>query len=170
MNFKKLSQIVALSMLLLAMLSAFAPSSAAAQTQQTAALLLMKAFVDGKEIYFVHLEASDEKAAQQMTDMFKSPVLYVPSLTQVPAEALANVYSFKNGAEGQISVFDNQPGMVGYTPLRQLNMVAWVDGKTPRLLKSVAEINAAQDAGELTVKPTVIVVNMPFVVWNGGKR
>ena len=170
MNLKKLSLIVALGALLIAALSACAPSAAAAQTQPTAALPVNKAFVDGKEIYFVHLEASDEKAAQQMTDMMKSPTLFVPSLAKVPAEALANVYSFKNGAEGQVSVFDNPPGAEGYTPLRQVNVVVWAEGKTPRVLKSVAEVLAAQEAGELAVKATGIVANMPFITWDGGKR
>lgn len=170
MNFKKFSLIVALSALLLATLAACAPSNAAAHTQQTAALPVNKGFADGKEIYFVHLEASDEKAAQQMTDMMNSPTLFVPSLAKVPAEALANVYSFKNGAEGQVSVFDNQPGIEGYTPLRQVNVVVWAEGKTPRVLKSAAEINTAKDAGELVVKATGIVVNMPFISWDGGKR
>ena len=170
MNSKKFSLIVVLGALLLVTLSACTSSNAAAQQAQAASLPVNKGFVDGKEIYFVHLEASDEAAAQKMTDMMKSPTLFVPSLAKVPAEALANVYSFKNGAEGQPSVFDNQPGVEGYTPLRQLNMVVWAEGKTPRVLKSVAEINAAKDAGELLVKATDIVVNMPFITWDGGKR
>jgi len=105
-----------------------------------------------------------------MTDMMKSPTLFVPSLAKVPAEALANVYSFKNGAEGQVSVFDNAPGTDGYTPLRQVSTVVWADGAKVRVLKSVAEIMAAQDAGELVVKATGIVANMPFITWDGGKR
>jgi hypothetical protein len=168
MNHKKFS-LVLLGMLLLAVIAGCAPAGDA-EEMPTAALPVNKAFADGKEIYFVHLEASDENAAQQMTEMMDSPTLYVPSLAKVPAEALANVYSFNNGAEGQDSVCDNPPGMEGYTPLRQLNMVVWADGKTPRVLKSVAEINAAKDAGEVSIVPTGIVVNMPFVVWDGGMR
>jgi len=168
MNYKKLSLIVALGALLLATLSACAPSSAAAQTQ-TAALPVNKGYTDGKEIYFIHLEASDEGAAKQLTDMMKSPVLYVPSLAKVPAEALANVYSFKNGVK-QGSVFDNHPSMDCYSPLRQLNLVVWADETKARELKSVAEIMAAKDAGNLAIKATGIVINMPFVTWDGGKR
>jgi len=167
MNTKKLSLVV-FGLLLIAVLAGCAPK--ATEQVQTAALPVNKAFADGKEIYFVHLEASDEAAAQQLTDMMKSPVLYVPSLGKVPAEALANVYSFKNGVKGQVSVFDNPPGTSGYTPLRQLNMVVWADATKARELKSVAEIMAAKDAGELAIKATGIVVNMPFVVWDGGKR
>lgn len=168
MNHKKFSLIL-LGALLLVMLAACAPAKEADE-MPTAALPVNKAFVDGKEIYFVHLEASDQKAAQQMTDMMDSPTLYVPSLANVPAEALANVYSFKNGVEGQVSVFDNPPNTDGYTPLRQLNIVIWADGVKASELKSVAEIMAAKDAGELVIKATGIVANMPFIVWDGGMR
>jgi hypothetical protein len=116
------------------------------EEMQTAALPVNMAFADGKEIYFVHLEASDENVAKQLTDMMQSPVIYVPSLAKTPIEALANVYSFKNGVEGQVSVFDNPPGTDGYTPLRQLNVVNWADMSKGRELKSVAEIMAAKDA------------------------
>jgi hypothetical protein len=37
-------------------------------------------------------------------------------------------------------------------------------------LKSVAEIQAAEAAGEVTIAQPGVVVNMPFVVWDGGKR
>ncbi len=168
MNVKRLSLVV-IGVLLMALIAACAPATGAEQIQ-TAALPVNRAFAEGKEIFFVHLEASDEGAAKQLTDMMQSPVFYVPSLAKTPAEALANVYSFKNGVESQVSVFDNPPGTDGYTPLRQLNMVVWADGVQARELKSVADIMAAQDAGELAIKATGIVVNMPFVTWDGGKR
>ena len=168
MNFKILSLVV-IGALLLAVIAGCAPTKGT-EEMQTAALPVNMAFADGKEIYFVHLEASDENVAKQLTDMMQSPVIYVPSLAKAPIEALANVYSFKNGVEGQVSVFDNPPGTDGYTPLRQLNVVNWADVSKGRELKSVAEIMAAKDAGELAVLPTGIVVNMPFVVWDGGKR
>jgi len=166
MHHKKFYLIV-LSALLFVMLAACAPTK---EEMPTAALPVNKAFADGKEIYFVHLEASDENAALQMTEMMNSPTLYVPSLAKVPVEALANVYSFKNGVDGQVSVFDNPPNTDGYTPLRQVNMVIWAEGKTPRVLKSVDEIMTAKDAGELVVKATGVVVNMPFITWDGGER
>ena len=168
MNYKKFSLVLPV-MLLLAVIAGCAPAKGA-EEMPTAALPVNKAFADGKEIYFVHLEASDENAAQQMTEMMDSPTLYVPSLAKVPVEALANVYSFKNGVDGQVSVFDNPPNTDGYTPLRHLSVVIWADGVKARELKSVAEILSARDAGELAIKPTGIVVNMPFVVWDGGMR
>jgi hypothetical protein len=135
-----------------------------------------KAYADGKEIYFVHTEASDPGVAEKLTNMMKSPVVYVPSLANVPDESLANVYVFTNGIEGsgplgfQADIFDNPPSTDGYSPLRRLNVITWADGASSRELKSVAEVLDAQTAGELTIEQPGVVINMPFVVWDGGKR
>ena len=135
-----------------------------------------RAYAEGKEIYFVHTEASDPGVAETLTDMMTSPVIHVPSLANVPDEALANVYVFTNGVEGsgpfgfQADVFDNPPGTDGYTPLRRLNVATWADGVTAREITSVADVLAAEAAGELTIEQPGVVINMPFVVWDGGKR
>jgi hypothetical protein len=135
-----------------------------------------KAYADGKEIYFVHTEASDAGVSETLTNMMKSPVVYVPSLANVPDESLANVYVFTNGVKGsgpfsfQADVFDNPPGTDGYTPLRRLNVSTWADGTTPRELKSVAEVMEAESNGELVIEQPGVVINMPFVVWDGGQR
>ena len=135
-----------------------------------------KAYAEGEEIYFVHTEASDADVADKLTAMMKSPMLYVPSLINVPDEALANAYVFTNGVEGsgpfgfQADVFDNPPGTDGYSPLRRLNVITWVDETKVRELKSAADVLDAEKAGELTIEQPGVVVNMPFVVWDGGKR
>jgi hypothetical protein len=135
-----------------------------------------KAYAEGKEIYFVHTEASDAGVADKLTNMMKSPVLLVPSLANVPDEALANVYAFTNGVTGsgpfgfQPDVFDNPPGADGYTPLRRLNLVTWADASLARELKSADEVLAALAADQLTIEQPGVVINMPFVVWDGGKR
>ena len=142
----------------------------------TAALPAGKAWSEGKEIFFVHTEASDAGVAEKLTNMMKSPVLLVPSLAKVPADALAQVYVFTNGVVGkgpfgfQSDVFPNPPGSDGYSPLRNINAVTWADPAVARELKSVAEVMAAKDAGEVTIEQPGVVVNMPFVVWDGGKR
>ncbi len=135
-----------------------------------------KAYAEGKEIFFVHTESSDSGVSETLTNMMKSPVLYVPSLANVPDELLANVYVFTNGVEGsgpfgfQADVFDNPPGTDGYTPLRRLNVITWAEGTTAREITSVADVLAAEVAGELTIEQPGVVINMPFVVWDGGKR
>lgn len=167
-----------ISLILLAMLALLVAACApqAAEEMPKAELPAGKAWADGKEIYFVHTEASDADVAQLLTDMMASPVLHVPSLANVAAESLADVYVFDNGIEGmgpfgfQADVFNNPPGMAGYSPLRRVNIVTWVDPSKARLLTSEAEILSARDAGEVTITQPGVVVNMPFVVWDGGQR
>ncbi|MEW6286277.1 MAG: hypothetical protein AB1509_08610 [Chloroflexota bacterium] len=169
----KKSSLILLSMLAL-IIAACAPR--AAEEMPKAELPAGKAWADGKEIYFVHTEASDADVAKLLTDMMTSPVLHVPSLANVPAESLADVYVFDNGLEGmgpfgfQADVFNNPPGTTGYSPLRRVNVVTWLDPAQARLLTSEAEVLAARDAGEVTIAQPGVVVNMPFVVWEGGQR
>jgi hypothetical protein len=154
-------------------LAACAPNTA---EMPKAELPAGKAWAEGKEIYFVHTEASDADVAQLLTDMMTSPVLHVPSLADVPAESLAEVYVFDSGLEGmgpfgfQADVFDSPPGTPGYSPLRRVNVVTWADPAKARLLTSEAEILSAKDAGEVMIAQPGAVVNMPFVVWDGGQR
>jgi hypothetical protein len=135
-----------------------------------------KAYAEGNEIYFVHTEASDAGVAEKLTNMMESPVMFVPSLASVPDDSLANVYVFTNGIEGkgpfgfQSDVFDNPPGTDGYTPLRRLNVITWADGADARELTSVAEVLEAESSGELAIEQPGVVINMPFVFWDGGKR
>lgn len=160
----------------LVLLSVFLSACAAQQGPAKAELPAGKAYADGKEIYFVHTEASDLGIADKLTNMMKSPVLFVPSLAQVPPGALANVYVFSNGLAGsgplgyQPDVFDNPPGTAGYSPLRWLNAVTWVDPSQARELTSAADVLAAETAGELKIEQPGVIINMPFVVWDGGKR
>lgn len=135
-----------------------------------------KAYAEGKEIYFVHTEASDADIAKLLSDMMTSPVIHVPALSNVPAEALANVYVFDNGLEGmgplgfQADVFDNPPGTDGYSPLRRLSVVTWADPSQAVLFTSVEEILAAEEAGKVSIAQPGVVINMPFVTWDGGQR
>lgn len=134
------------------------------------------AYAEGREIYFMHTEASDADVAQLLTEMMDSPVLHVPTLAAVPDSALANVYVFANGPDGMgplgfaPDVFDAPPGAAGYTPLRRLVLVTWADPGAGRVLKSAAEVVEAAAAGAVTLEEPGVVINMPFVVWDGGKR
>jgi hypothetical protein len=134
------------------------------------------AYVDGKEIYFMHTEVSDAGIAKLLSGMMNSPVLEVPSLAKAPAEMLADVYVFKNGIKGmgplgfQPDVFDNPPGSPGYTPLRRLVLVTWKDEKSSRELKSLADVKAAEGKAEITFERPGVVINMPFVTWPAGRR
>ena len=167
---KKLSILLIAAMILL---TACAPQQSG---PAKAELPAGKAYAEGKEIYFVHTEASDAGVAEKLTGMMKLPVILVPSLANVPDESLANVYVFTNGLKGsgpfgfQPDVFDNPPGTDGYTPLRRLNAITWEDETKARELKSAEEVLEAEKAGEIKIEQPGVVINMPFVVWDGGKR
>ena len=162
-----------LASLLIVLLSACAPKQTG---PAKAEIPVDKGYVDGSEIYFTHTEVSDAALAEKMGAGMESPVLYVPTLAHVTDHALANVYVFANGVPGasmsglQPSVFDNPPGTEGYSPLRRLNVVVWVDETKARELRSAAEVLQAAEAGELGIKQPGVVINMPFIVWEGGQR
>jgi hypothetical protein len=132
------------------------------------------AYAEGQEIRFMHTEVSDPDVAKLLSDMMSSPVLYVPSLAQ--AAVTVPVYVFKNGGAGmgplgfQADVFGDLPGTDSYTPLRKIVFATWTDAGKARELKSVSEILEAQKNGEVTLEQSNVVVNMPFVIWPGGKR
>jgi len=155
-----------------------AVSACASNGKETPTVLLPtgKAYAEGKEIYFIHTEVSDAEIATLLTNMMSSPVLLVPGLADSSEAALAEVFVFSNGLEGmgplgfQMDVFDNPPGSEGYSPLRRLNVVTWSEPAKARLLKSSAEVMVARDAGEVSIEQPGVVINMPFVVWDGGKR
>jgi len=134
------------------------------------------AYAEGSEIYFSHTEASDSTVAEKLTAMMKSPVLVVPSLAEASDSMLADVYVFQNGVTGsgplgfQPDVFNNPPGSEGYSPLRKIIFATWQNAQQAKILKSEAEITAAVSAGEIVLEPSDVVVNMPFMTWDGGKR
>jgi hypothetical protein len=167
------TNLMLISFLLITVLAACAPTQSG---PAKAELPAGSAYAEGEEIYFIHTEASDVGVSEKLTNMMKSPVIHVPSLANVPAESLANVYVFTNGINGsgpfgfQPDVFDNPPGTEGYSPLRRLNVVTWLVESQARELKAADEVLAAQKAGEITLEQPGVVINMPFVVWSGGKR
>jgi hypothetical protein len=137
-------------------------------------LPLIKGYVKGHEVFYITTEVSDEKVADHLTNLTGARVVYAPSLKNTPADSLANIYEFKNGIKGsgpqgfQPNVADSQPGDLGYSPVWRINLVEWKQGVTPRELKSEVDIIAAREKGELSITPANVIVNCPFVKWNGG--
>ncbi len=133
-------------------------------------------FYSGQEILFIHTEASDQSVASMLTMMMGSPVIFVPSLKDVPLSSLGEVYVFTNGVAGngpfgfQPDVFSSVPTDRDYTPLRTVKLVSWNDPSAARELHSVEEVKDAEAKGEMTVSNPGVVVNMPIVKWQGGRR
>lgn len=137
-------------------------------------LPLTQGYVGGNKVFYISTEASDKDLAAHLTNLTGARVAFAPSLAKTPAGALANIYAFTNGIEGpgplgfQPNVADSQPGDAKYSPLWRINMVEWQNGTTPKELKSEAEILAASQKGDVKVMPSELVVNCPFVQWEGG--
>jgi hypothetical protein len=136
-------------------------------------------FLEGESIYFIHTEVSDPEIGDVLTQMMGSPVPVVPALAQAPQEMLANVYVFTNGVQPdgprgpldhQPDVFDRPVGSESYSPLRQIVLTTWQERAEPRVLTSAAEVQAAIEAGEVSVEQSGLVANMPLLTWPGGQR
>ncbi len=134
------------------------------------------AYYEGEEVFFIHTETSDQEIADLLTGMMDSPVLVVPELAEIPEKALSKVYVFTNGVRGngplgfQPDVFDSAPGDEGYSPLRSLYLVTWEDESQARELKTLREVQEAEEAGEVTIERQDAVINEPFLTWPSGQR
>ena len=144
------------------------------RTNVPVTLPLTRGYVSGFEVFYISTEASDKALADHLTNFTHSRVSYTPVLKNAPAQSLGNIYVFGNGIKGpgplgfQPNVADSQPGDPAYSPLWRINNVEWKQGVSPKELISEADTLSAQKSGELTITPSDVVVNCPFVQWHGG--
>lgn len=143
---------------------------------------LIDGYYDGKRVYFIHTEVSDQDMAQVMSSMINFPTLYVPELKNIPDEDLSKIYVFTNGVSGmgpygggpfmyQIDIFDSIPTDSNYSHFRIPYLVTWNENSNPRVLTSVEELLDSEEKGELTIRPTENIVNAPIIVWaENGKQ
>jgi hypothetical protein len=135
---------------------------------------LLKGYENGNEIFFIATDVSDEKTAADATNMTGFEVNFAPLLAQTPETARGQAYAFTNGITGdgpfgfQVPVVNGKPGDEGYSPLWQINLVAWNDDAAPRELTSVEEVTAAEQSGELSINQTDIIANHPAIQWQNG--
>ena len=130
---------------------------------------LSKGYIDGKIAYFIATDASDKHAVSSITNNTGFPVNYAPLLNNISESIRGQGYVFLNGVQGeapggfQLPVANAVPGDKDYSPLWQTNFVKWNDNATARELKSVEEVMAAHNNGELTITETNIIVNSPAI-------
>ncbi len=136
---------------------------------------LIKGYVNGKEMYVIATDASDKETADLITNKTGFKANVAPVLSKTPTDVLAQAYVFKNGINGdglfgfQPPVLSAKPGDNGYNPLYQLNTVEWINQENAQELKSVDEILAAENNGQLKIEKANVVVNKPAVKWDGGE-
>jgi hypothetical protein len=93
--------------------------------------------------------------------------VFVPKIAGLAAAGAAGeAFVFTNGADGQPTVLSSEPGRDDYSPARRINEVTW--SGSPTLLESAADVQAAADAGDLTIATNDVIANMPVVQWSGG--
>ena len=138
---------------------------------------LIDGYYNGNKVFFIHTEVSDKQMADMMTMMINFPTLHVPQLANVSDPTnLGKVYVFTNGVNGsgpygggpfmfQIDVFESVPGQTNYSNLRTPHLVTWNDDATARILTSEEEILEAEANGELTIKNTGSIINVPIIAW-----
>jgi hypothetical protein len=153
---------------------ALAQQPAQEQPATTVEIPLSKGYIDGKIAYFIATDASTEQAVQSITNNTGFPINYAPILAMTPESERGQGYLFLNGAKGegpngfQLPVANAVPGDKDYSPIWESNFVSWNDNATARDLKSVEEILAAQNNGELTITETNTIVNSPAINMTSG--
>jgi hypothetical protein len=118
--------------------------------------------VDGRDVYFIRTDVSDQVFADS------EKLVWAPKLAGLARRGLTGeAFLASEGTAEQTAVLSSEPGRRGYTPAWRINRVTW--DSTPRTLRSVADVRAAEDDGDLRVERTDIVVNGAVVKWSKGE-
>jgi len=145
---------------------------------------MIDAYHEGEKVWFIHTDVTSPEMATRLTRMVGYPSYHVPANAEmVNASELSKIYVFTNGVNRsdaepwgggpfhyQIDILDTVPGDEGYTSWKNPQLVTWNENATPRVLRSIEDIEEAQRNGELTIKPTDVVVNAPVVRFPGRER
>lgn len=113
---------------------------------------------DGNDVFYIRTDASDQAfaAAEQL--------VFVPKIAPLQADGLSgSVFLFPE----EPSVFSSEPGRDDFTPAWRVNRVTWKS--QPRALSSVAAVESAESAGDITVERTSIILNAAIVKWSSGE-
>jgi hypothetical protein len=138
-------------------------SSSSAKKYTTVKLPLVNCWYKGQVAYYIQTEASDQDVARQQN------VHFVARLADtITANAVDDIYVVTNFTQG--NVIPSAPIPAGpdnadpeYTPLWRVSTVTWKSGTTPHTLTSEEDVQAAADAGMVTIEQTNIVVNCPVI-------
>lgn len=123
---------------------------------------LQKGVADGNDVYFIRTDTSDEAFAAS------EELVWAPKLAGLTAMDLTkDAFLVSGGTSEQAVVLSSEPGRPGFTPAWRINRVKWTG--SPRTLRSVGDVEAAADAGEVRVERTEIVLNGAVVKWSGGE-
>ena len=168
-QFVSLSFTVALLSTLLMSGCASVPASHA--ENQFLTLPLVPGWFEGKRVWYLTTDISDESMAKQANINFVARLANaLPPDPPVPGKSSSvdRIYKFMNFDQGSVLPSIPQPlgggnGNANYSPLWQLYAVYWLPGQSPHELHSEQEVLDAQDQNLIQIKPLRIIVNCPVV-------
>ncbi len=117
--------------------------------------------VDGRDVYYIRTDASDEGFAEEQG------LVFVPKLAPLATPELAGAVYVDRDDPDLPAIFSSEPGRDDYTPAWRAHELVWSDG--PRPLGSVTEIEEAEREGALTVEDLGVVLNAPMCKWSAGE-
>jgi hypothetical protein len=118
--------------------------------------------VDGKPVYYIQTDTSDESFAADQG------LVWAPRLASLAGSpATGDLYHVENGVPDQAAILSSEPGRDDYSPAWRVHRVSWISAPEP--LVSVADVERAHQAGSADVGSTDIVVNAPMVKWTSGE-
>ncbi len=138
-------------------------------TERLLTLPLHYGYHDGKKVYGLVLDSSDEQLANMITVLQNFESNRAPLLAS-SIDSSSKVFVFTNGIKGpglegfQRQVFTAAVSDEGYLPLLSPVYVTWNDGSTPELFTSEDEIMMAAESGDVMLTDSNIVINMPLLV------
>jgi hypothetical protein len=121
---------------------------------------------DGRTVYYIVTDATPEMPAKMMG------VPNVPTDEQLATTAVAvDLFQFMNGINGtgpmgfQAGIGAANPSDSNYSPMWRISFIEWKDPSQARVLETLDDIGAVQQAGLITITPAMDgkhVVNCPF--------
>jgi hypothetical protein len=148
-----------------------APDEVAPAAASFVRLPLVAGWHDGHRVHYVTTEASDRATAEKLGATYAPRLsMALPEGTKTPGQrhALERIYKVTNHAQG--NVLPSAPAPVGplssdasYSPLWRMFLVTWKVAAEVRELRSEEEILSAEEAGQVSVAATGIVVNCPVI-------
>jgi hypothetical protein len=121
---------------------------------------------DGKTIYYIVADATPEMPAAMM-----GVTLAPLDEKLLSSAAVVDLFQFTNGINGsgpmgfQAGIGAANPTDSNYSPMWRISFNEWKDPSKARILETVSDITAMQQAGMITVTPAMggkHVVNCPF--------
>lgn len=178
---------IAISLLLLVMISSYAPFARAQakpgklvgdvidfalQSDQWkgsfgwVTLRLWSGLHNGEKAYFIRTDSSNKSFAEN------NGLIFVPLLNRAIAlGATGDLFLFKDiitrSGLKPLPVLSSIPGKADYSPFWRVHFIT--KATSPERLVSVEAIEAAKQRGEVKIETTDIVVNYPVVKWPGGE-